>query len=125
MRYPQGGGLTAERQQFREELRLKAAERFAQGEASSVIAKALRVNVRSVQRWRQKWEQGGPRALRSQRGRSRRRISIAALTCRPAHPARPTAHPVPQRTHRRLPRRDRPGNQTHLSNPATSRVQPQ
>ncbi|WP_407940856.1 helix-turn-helix domain-containing protein [Nonomuraea antri] len=33
--------------------RLKAAERFAQGEASSVIAKALRVSVRSVRRWRQ------------------------------------------------------------------------
>lgn len=66
MRYPQGGGLTAERHQFREELRLKAAERFAQGEASSVIAKALRVNVRSVQRWRQKWDEGGPRPLRSQ-----------------------------------------------------------
>ncbi|MFS1299764.1 helix-turn-helix domain-containing protein [Streptosporangium longisporum] len=66
VRYAQGGGLTAERRQFREELRLKAAERFAQGEATSVIAKALRVNVRSVQRWRQKWEEGGPRALRSQ-----------------------------------------------------------
>ncbi|GAA3866732.1 hypothetical protein GCM10022227_25240 [Streptomyces sedi] len=50
MRYPQGGGLTAERQRFREELRLRAAERFAQGEASAVIAKDLRVNVRSVQR---------------------------------------------------------------------------
>ncbi|WP_268252711.1 hypothetical protein [Streptomyces galilaeus] len=35
MRYPQGGGLTAERQQFREELRLQAAERFAKDEASS------------------------------------------------------------------------------------------
>nr|WP_236570217.1 helix-turn-helix domain-containing protein [Streptomyces mexicanus] len=33
--------------------------------ASSVIAKALRINVRSVQRWRQKWKEGGPRALRS------------------------------------------------------------
>ncbi|MFD9505012.1 hypothetical protein [Streptomyces sp. NPDC060035] len=32
MRYPQGGGLTAERQRFREELRLKAAELFALGE---------------------------------------------------------------------------------------------
>jgi transposase len=66
MRYPQGGGLTAERQQFREELRIQAAERFAQGEASSVIAKDLRVSVRSVQRWRRMWEEGGPRALRSQ-----------------------------------------------------------
>ncbi|MER6272880.1 hypothetical protein [Streptomyces sp900105755] len=34
------------------------------------MAKALRVNVRSVQRWRQKWEKGGSRALRSQ-GRHR------------------------------------------------------
>ncbi|MEW2625136.1 helix-turn-helix domain-containing protein [Streptomyces sp. NPDC048106] len=59
MRYQQGGGLTAERQKFREELRLKAAERFAQSEASSVIAKALCINVRSVQRWRQKWDQDG------------------------------------------------------------------
>ncbi|MGW3121058.1 IS630 family transposase [Streptomyces sp. NPDC001107] len=75
MRYPQGGGLTAERQQFREELRLKAAEWFAQGEASSVIAKALRVNVRSVQRWRQKWEEGGPRALWSQGSASLPRLS--------------------------------------------------
>ncbi|MGW5326969.1 transposase [Streptomyces sp. NPDC004014] len=46
-------------------------------------------------------------------------------TPRPAHPARPTAHPVPQRIHRRLPRRDRPDDQTHLSKPTTSQVQPQ
>ncbi|MFE6737656.1 hypothetical protein ACFVGL_03425 [Streptomyces tubercidicus] len=38
MRYPQGGGLTAERRQFREELRLQAAERFAWSAASAVIA---------------------------------------------------------------------------------------
>ncbi|XCM29190.1 helix-turn-helix domain-containing protein [Streptomyces parvus] len=75
MQYPQGGGLTAERQQFRGELRLQAAERFAQGEASSVIAKDLRVSVRSVQRWRQTWEQGGPRALRSQGPASLPRLS--------------------------------------------------
>jgi transposase len=31
-----------------------------------VIAKDLRVSVRSVQRWRQAWEEDGPRALRSQ-----------------------------------------------------------
>ncbi|MEU1465235.1 helix-turn-helix domain-containing protein [Streptomyces sp. NPDC005727] len=75
MRYPQGGGLTAERQQFREELRLKAAGRFAQGEASSAIAKDLRVSVRSVQRWRQMWDEGGPRALRSQGPASLLRLS--------------------------------------------------
>ncbi|MEV6613207.1 hypothetical protein AB0N31_04855 [Streptomyces sp. NPDC051051] len=49
MRYPQGGVLNAERQRFREELRLQAAERFARDEASSTIAKDLRVSVRSVQ----------------------------------------------------------------------------
>ncbi|MET8730993.1 helix-turn-helix domain-containing protein [Streptomyces parvus] len=73
MRYPQGGGLTAERQYFREELRLKAAERFARGEVSSVIAEDLRASVRSVQRWRQLWDEGGRRALRSQ-GPARRAI---------------------------------------------------
>ncbi|MEU9678031.1 helix-turn-helix domain-containing protein [Streptomyces parvus] len=75
MQYPQEGGLTAERQQFRGELRLQAAERFAQGEASSVIAKDLRVSVRSVQRWRRTWEQGGPRALGSQGPASLPRLS--------------------------------------------------
>ncbi|WP_455907808.1 IS630 family transposase [Streptomyces halstedii] len=80
MRYPQGGGLTAERQQLREELRLQAAERFARGEASSVIAKDLRVSVRSVQRWRQTWEHGGPRALRSQGPASLPRLSQKQFT---------------------------------------------
>ncbi|WRZ96954.1 helix-turn-helix domain-containing protein [Streptomyces sp. NBC_00841] len=58
--------MTAERQQSRDGLRLQAAEGFARGEASSVVAKDLRVSVRSVRRWRQAWEEGGPRALRSQ-----------------------------------------------------------
>ena len=75
MRYSQGGGLTAERQRFPEELRLKAAERLAQGEASSVIARDLRVSVRSVQRWRRTWDEGGPRALRSQGPASLPRLS--------------------------------------------------
>lgn len=74
-RYSQGAGLAAERQRFREELRLKAAERFAQGEASSVIARDLRVSVRSVQRWRRMWDEGGPRALRSQGPASLPRLS--------------------------------------------------
>ncbi|WVS81273.1 winged helix-turn-helix domain-containing protein [Streptomyces sp. SS162] len=58
--------MTAERQQFREGLRLQAAERFARGAVSSVIAKNLRVSVRSVQRWRRTWDEGGLRALRPQ-----------------------------------------------------------
>ncbi|GAA1936846.1 hypothetical protein GCM10009716_49080 [Streptomyces sodiiphilus] len=44
MRYPQGGALTAERQQFRKELRLQASERFAQGEAGSTIDRDLPVS---------------------------------------------------------------------------------
>ncbi|MER6685991.1 helix-turn-helix domain-containing protein [Streptomyces olivaceoviridis] len=75
MRYSHEGGLTTERQQFREELLIKAAERFAQGEASSAIAKDLRVSVRSVQRWRQAWDEGRPRALRSQGPASLPRLS--------------------------------------------------
>ncbi|GGW58473.1 hypothetical protein GCM10010503_39420 [Streptomyces lucensis JCM 4490] len=80
MRYPQGGGLTAERQQFREELRLQAAERFDRGEASSLIAKDLRISVRSVQRWRQAWDEGGPRALRSRNPASLPRLSKRQFT---------------------------------------------
>jgi transposase len=63
MRYAQGGGLTAERQVFREKLRMVVAERFAQGVENTVIAHDLRVSVRSVQRWRKAWSQGGPGAL--------------------------------------------------------------
>jgi hypothetical protein len=48
MRYAQGGGLTPERQEFRERVRLEAAERFAAGHESVLIAKELRVHVRSV-----------------------------------------------------------------------------
>ncbi|MFC6987059.1 helix-turn-helix domain-containing protein [Streptomyces cirratus] len=55
MRYPQGGGLTAERQAFRERIRMEAAGMFVSGLSNGVIAKELRVSVRSVQRWRRSW----------------------------------------------------------------------
>ncbi|MFJ3891263.1 winged helix-turn-helix domain-containing protein [Streptomyces rubrogriseus] len=67
--------MTDERQQFRDELRLQAAERLAQGDVSSVIASDLRVSVRSVQRWRQMWDESGTRALRSQEPASLPRLS--------------------------------------------------
>ncbi|MFD8262168.1 winged helix-turn-helix domain-containing protein [Streptomyces griseoluteus] len=44
---------------------MDAAERFALGDESAVIAHDLRVSVRSVQRWRRAWSQDGPRALAS------------------------------------------------------------
>nr|WSS66286.1 winged helix-turn-helix domain-containing protein [Streptomyces sp. NBC_01177] len=65
MRYSEGGGLTAERRAFREEIRLQAGQRFAAGEKTSVIAKNLRVSVRSVERWRRAWREGGMEGLRS------------------------------------------------------------
>src|SRR6185312_10766279 len=60
-RYAQGSGLTPERQAFREGLRLEAAGRFAAGQDSLLIAKELRVHVRSVQRWRRARRPRGPR----------------------------------------------------------------
>jgi hypothetical protein len=42
---------------------------------SSVIARRLRVSVRSVQRWRRAWAEGGQRALRSQGPASLPRLS--------------------------------------------------
>lgn len=75
MRYAQGGSVSDGRRQFREEVRMVAAERFAVGEPSSVIAKELRVSVRSVQRWRRAWDRGGPRALRSAGSASPPRLS--------------------------------------------------
>ncbi|MEU2874809.1 hypothetical protein [Streptomyces sp. NPDC007070] len=75
IRYSQGGGLTAEQQQSGEELRLKAAERSAQDGASPVIAKDLRVSVRSVRRRRRTCDEGGPRVLRSHGPASPPRLS--------------------------------------------------
>ncbi|KJY19804.1 transposase, partial [Streptomyces sp. NRRL S-444] len=65
MRYPEGGGLTAERRAFREAIRLQAGERSAAGEKTGVIAKDLRVSVRSVERWRRAWREGGQEGLQS------------------------------------------------------------
>ena len=42
-----------------------AVDGFARGEKTAVIAKDLRVSVRSVERWRRAWREGGMEALRS------------------------------------------------------------
>ncbi|MFE1199805.1 helix-turn-helix domain-containing protein [Streptomyces olivaceoviridis] len=60
-----GWGLIAERRAFREKIRFRAGEGFAAGEKTAVIAKELRVSVRSVERWRRAWREGGMEALRS------------------------------------------------------------
>ncbi|MFD9409387.1 winged helix-turn-helix domain-containing protein [Streptomyces sp. NPDC059989] len=71
MRYPQGGGLTAERQAFRERVRMEAVGMFTAGRGSTEIAKELRVSVRSVQRWRE----AGQDAVRSRGPVSRPKLS--------------------------------------------------
>lgn len=96
MRYAQGGGLSDERRQFREGIRMKAAERFAAGEPSSAIAKELRVSVRSVQRWRRAWDKRGPRALRSPGSASPPRLSESQFAQLEAELAKgPVAHGWP------------------------------
>ncbi|MER5630357.1 helix-turn-helix domain-containing protein [Streptomyces nitrosporeus] len=52
-----------------------------------MIAKGLRVSVRSVQRWRQAWDEGGPRALRSQGPASPSRLGEKRFTQLEAEPA--------------------------------------
>ena len=99
MRYPQGGGLTAERQAFREHIRLQAAELFAAGHGSAVVARDLRVSVRSVQRWRRTWEQGGERALASKGPVSRPKLSEVLFVVLERELARgPVAHGWPDQT---------------------------
>lgn len=96
MRYAQGGGLSDERLQFREGIRMMAAERFAVGEPSSVIAKELRVSVRSVQRWRRAWNKGGPGALRSVGSASPPRLSEGQFAVLESELAKgPVAHGWP------------------------------
>ena len=63
MRYAQGGGLTPQGQVARERVRMLAADGFTRGKKNTVIAKELRVSVRSVERWRRCWRQGGSEAL--------------------------------------------------------------
>ncbi|MFF8938713.1 helix-turn-helix domain-containing protein [Streptomyces paradoxus] len=45
-------------------MRTLAADGFARGENSTIIAKELQFSVRSVERWRRSWREGGRQALR-------------------------------------------------------------
>jgi putative transposase len=61
MRYPDGGGLTAQGRSRREQVRLQAAEMFAR----DADARTLRVTTKSVYQWRRAWRAGGDAALAS------------------------------------------------------------
>lgn len=72
-----GGGLPREERRSRQRLRMEAAEWFDRGEKSSVIAKEFGVHVRSVEKWRRDWRDGGAEALRSQGNGAATRLSDA------------------------------------------------
>ena len=65
MRYPDGGGLTAEGRARREKLRLQAAQMFEQGIKPAQVARLLRVSTKSAYQWRRSWRKGGDAALAS------------------------------------------------------------
>jgi putative transposase len=65
MRYPDGGGLSAAGRVRREEVRLQAAEWFAEGVELPEVARRLRVSSNSAYAWRRRWRVGGEAALAS------------------------------------------------------------
>ncbi|MER5846125.1 winged helix-turn-helix domain-containing protein [Streptomyces sp. NPDC002012] len=65
MRYPDGGGLTAEQRKRREEVRMRAVDPFEEDGEVPCIARELRASEKSVYQWRRSWRTGGREALRS------------------------------------------------------------
>jgi len=65
MRYPDGGGLTAQERARREQVRLAAAELIEAGVDDQEVARRFRVSPMSVGRWRRMLAAGGRAALAS------------------------------------------------------------
>jgi transposase len=80
MRYPQGGGLTAEERARREQVRLAAAEWIEEGASDQEVAARCRVTRMSANRWRHALADGGRPALASKgAGGARCRLTPAQL----------------------------------------------
>ncbi|WP_455685223.1 winged helix-turn-helix domain-containing protein, partial [Streptomyces yangpuensis] len=79
MRYAQGGGLTDAERTTRERLRLQAVERFEGGQKNVEIAAALRISLRSVERWRRAWRESGETGVLSKGSPGRPRLSEAQI----------------------------------------------
>jgi transposase len=80
MRYPDGGGLTAEQRARREQVRLAAAELIEAGAGDQEVAKRFRVSRMSANRWRRALAAGGRTALASKgAGGARCKLSAAEL----------------------------------------------
>jgi len=65
MRYPDGGGLTAEQRARREKVRLEAADMIEGGASDPEVARRFRVSRMSANRWRRALAAGGREALAS------------------------------------------------------------
>lgn len=65
MRYPAGGGLTAEERARREQVRLAAADWIEEGASDREVAARFRVSRMSANRWRRALATGGRAALAS------------------------------------------------------------
>ena len=63
VRYPDGGGLTAEERDRREQVRLAAADLIGAGASDRVVAWRFRVTWMSANRWRRALASGGRRVL--------------------------------------------------------------
>jgi putative transposase len=80
MRYPDGGGLTAEERERRERVRLQAAGLIEAGASDREVARHFRVSRMSANRWRRALAAGGRLALASKgAGGARCKLSPAQL----------------------------------------------
>jgi putative transposase len=88
MRYPDGGGLTADDRARREKVRLEAADLIQAGASDREVAKRFRVSRMSANRWRRALAAGGRAALESRgAGGARCKLSPAQLRELDAGPA--------------------------------------
>ena len=80
VRYPDGGGLTAEERDRREQVRLAAADLIEAGASDREVARRFRVTRMSANRWRRALASGGRQALVSKGpGGARCKLSAGQL----------------------------------------------